>query len=323
MKIVSTADGKLTNDQENLFPLDDINGWLILDKPAGKTSTAVLNEIGKILQAKKRKIKIGHAGTLDPFATGILLVAFGEATKTVEYAMSSSKAYEFSITWGENRDTLDVDGKITETSDKIPTASEISSVLPSFVGDLQQIPPNYSAIKVAGVRAYSMARKGELVKLEPRQVTCYKLDLLEDNQTSSKFLVKCSKGFYVRSIARDIASKLGAFGYVSYLRRVVSGNFTINDTITLDSLKEILYTTGRQELARVLKPVSVVLDGILVQHVSLPDAQKLKQGQKLSYKGEDCKFVLVKCNGTEVAICKALDGVIMPIKVFNLKLGEN
>jgi tRNA pseudouridine55 synthase len=299
-----------------------INGWLVIDKPAGLTSTAVLNEIKRFIQAKQSKTKVGHAGTLDPFATGILMVALGEATKTIEYAMDSTKVYEFSITWGESRDTLDIDGKVTETADKIPTISEIKSVLPRFVGPILQLPPQYSALKVNGERAYDLARRGIEVELKPREVTCYKLELLDHFDKQSQFRVECSKGFYVRALARDIAASVNALGYVSALRRTQSGKFGIKHAISLASLKELLYTTGQQGLSGVLNPVSAVLDGILVQQLSLEDAKKLLCGQRITNKNGQEGLVLAINDKTEVAICKASNADLIPLKTFNILAKE-
>src|SRR6201996_631013 len=198
-----------------------VHGWVILDKPIGLTSTQAVAAVRRIFDDQKA----GHAGTLDPMATGILAIALGEATKTVPYAMDADKIYRFTATWGQARDSDDAEGAVTGTSDKRPTTAEIEAQLPCFTGPLNQVPPAYSAIKVAGERAYDLAREGEQVVLEPRPVQVFEARLLGSEKDWAEFEILCGKGTYVRSWVRDIALALGTLGYVSALRRTRLGPF--------------------------------------------------------------------------------------------------
>src|SRR5262252_310902 len=207
-----------------------VHGWVILDKPQGMTSTQAVGAVRRIFDAQKA----GHAGTLDPMATGILAVALGEATKTVPYAMDAEKAYRFTACWGEARDSDDAEGKVTAVSDRRPTRTEIEAALPRFVGELSQVPPAYSAIKVQGERAYDLAREGEAVDLAPRLVEVYEARLLAlSDPDHAEFEILCGKGTYVRSWVRDIAQALGTVGYVSQLRRTRIGAFQEKDSCPL------------------------------------------------------------------------------------------
>lgn len=297
-----------------------LNGWLVLDKPVGISSTGLLNQIKKLIQANQNHIKVGHAGTLDPEASGILLVALGEATKTVEYAMGARKIYDFTLTWGEDRSTDDSEGEVIATSDIRAGEEEVRNITREFVGKINQIPPKFSAIRVQGKRAYNISRQGGDVELGPREVMCYSADLIMHSQSESQFLIECGKGFYIRSFARDIAHALGTCAYVSVLKRTRSGQFGLEDAISLDCLKEVVYTSGLEGIAGILKPAHVVLDGILVQHITLSDARKLQQGQKVrcvSSVANEEKLAAMFENKL-VAICKASEGLMIPSKVFNL-----
>ena len=291
-----------------------INGWLVIDKPAGITSTDVTNQLKRLI----RPTKIGHAGTLDPFATGMLLVALGEATKLVEYVMDKKKSYEFTVCWGEDRDTLDLDGKVLGTCEKIPTKEEIQAILPEFLGLKAQVPPNFSAIRVAGKRAHQMSRDGEDFVLPPRNVTLHDINLVEHKDNQSKFVIKCGRGYYVRSLARDLAKRLETFGYVCALRRVSSGKFTIADVISLALIEEIVHNPGN-DLEKFILPVNAVLDDILVQQVNSQDSIKLQNGQKLPLviKGQDGDLVSANCSDHLVAICRIKNQFIFPVRVFN------
>ena len=295
---------------------EDINGWLIIDKPKGMTSNQVVNLTRKIFKAKKN----GHTGTLDPFATGVLPIAFGEATKLVPYVTDGIKEYEFVIKWGEETDSGDTEGLVTVSSDKRPTKEEICAVLPCFIGEIKQIPPAYSAIKIKGERAYSLARQGKNVEMPERIVQIFNLQLLEVlSESEAKFRVTCSKGTYVRTLGKDIARKLGTVGYLTELRRTKCGNFDLSQKILLENLENMDY--GRA-LKSCLLPIVTCLRDIAVIAVAEADAAKLQQGQALSPKGFDVSDLIGKegaavCNGVLVAIVRISERKIAPVRVFN------
>lgn len=291
-----------------------LNGWLVIDKPAGITSTDVVNRLKRLI----KPLKIGHAGTLDPFATGILLVALGESTKLVEYTMDKSKAYEFTVCWGENRDTLDIDGNVTDKCDKVPTKEEIEAVLAEFVGLKGQIPPNFSAIKVAGKRAYQMSRDGEEFVLPARNVILHEIKLLDHQNGFSQIYIKCGRGYYVRSLARDLAKRLDTLCYVSALRRVQSGKFTLSNAISLALIEEMVHNP-EIDMEKFMLPVNAVLDDILVQQVDDPGKIRLQNGQKLPLviKGQEGDIVSANCGDRLVALCRIKDQFIFPVRVFN------
>lgn len=213
---------------------EDVNGWLIVDKPRGTGSTDVVNFTRRFFNARKN----GHCGTLDPFATGVLPVAFGEATKLIPYVTDADKEYEFVLQWGEATSTGDPEGDVIAASEKIPSREEILAVLPSFIGRIEQVPPVYSAIKINGQRAYTLARKGEAVEMPSRMVEIYALELLEElPESRAKFRVSCSKGTYVRTFGQDIALRLGTVGHLKELRRTKCGKFDLKDAIKLETLK--------------------------------------------------------------------------------------
>lgn len=295
----------------------DINGWLIIDKPTGVGSTPVVNLTRKLFDAKKN----GHTGTLDPFASGVLPIAFGEATKLISYVMDGNKEYEFVLKFGEATDTLDLTGTVIQSGGKIPTDDEIKAVLPAFFGDITQIPPTYSAIKINGERAYDLARKGEQVEMPERIVTIYDLQFLgRVTESSAKFKVSCSKGTYVRTLGADIAQKLGTFGHLTALRRTKCGKFGIEDTILLENLKNLEYVDERKK--HLLSLLTCLCD-ITVIAVREEDAAKLKQGQSISPKsyevnqlmGQEAAAVL---DNKLVAMVWVEERKISPIRVFNL-----
>lgn len=296
---------------------DDVNGWLIVDKPQGMGSTDVVNVTRRLFNANKN----GHAGTLDPFATGVLPIAFGEATKLIPFVTDGIKEYEFVLQFGTATNTDDCEGEVISESDKIPTKDDILAVLPQFTGTITQIPPAYSAIKINGERAYKLARQGETVNIPPRQVTIYELELKE--QISSvlfKFRVLCSKGTYVRTLGKDIALKLNTVGHLQALRRTKCGIFSLSDTILLENIKNMVYTGNRQEF---LLPIETSLRDIAVIAVSEKDAVKLKQGQRISPKpylaevsaGSLCAALYLGCL---TALVRVDEDKISPIRVFNL-----
>lgn len=214
----------------------EINGWLNIDKPYGFSSAKVVAIVKRLLKAKK----VGHGGTLDPLASGILPICINKATKTTEKTMNFSKEYFFNITFSEERTTADAEGEVIKTSNIIPTENEIKNILNNFIGEIQQTPPIYSAIKVNGKRAYDLARNNQNVELQARLVKVFELNFLGfENEKTAKFSVKCGKGFYIRSLAVDISKALNTVGYVSYLRRTEVGIFNKDNMITLEKLKTI------------------------------------------------------------------------------------
>ena len=295
---------------------EDINGWLIVDKPRDIGSTQVVNLTRRLFNAKKN----GHAGTLDPFATGILPIAFGEATKLLPYVTDGRKEYEFVVQWGKATDTGDSEGKIVSESDKIPDREEILAVIPQFVGQINQVPPAYSAIKINGRRAYALARSGEEVSIPERTVEVYALELLEElPEGQARFRVECSKGTYVRSLGRDLAEKLGTCGFLQELRRTKCGFFSIKDTILLESLKKVVHS---EDLEKFLLPLLTSLRDIAVIALSEADAGKLRLGQSVSPRSYDVSHLCGKeaaavYNGELTAIVRIDERKIAPVRVFN------
>ncbi len=211
-----------------------VSGWVIFDKPKGMGSTEAVSKIKWLFNAEKA----GHAGTLDPLASGMLPIALGEATKTVPYVMDGSKIYSFTVTWGEERSTDDLEGPVTKTSDKRPTEDDILALLPNYIGTIQQTPPQFSAIKIDGERAYDLARSGETVAIPSREVEIYQLELVEINDAGQAvFEVECGKGTYVRSLARDMGRDLGCLGHIAELRRLEVAPFNEDDFVTLAELE--------------------------------------------------------------------------------------
>lgn len=254
---------------------DDVSGWVVLDKPDDMTSTHAVSAIRRIYNAQKA----GHAGTLDPLASGILPIALGEATKTVAWLMEARKTYLFTIKWGVSTDTQDREGKEIASSAVRPAPEAIRAALPDFIGDIQQVPPQFSAVKVDGERAYDLARSGETVELEPRQVTVYEAELVEtEGDDLSTFRFRSGKGFYIRALVRDLAAKLGAEGHVWRLRRTAVGPFTEADSVTLDALVDLGHKGAASER---LKPVETALDDIPALAINGEDAFKLRQGRPI------------------------------------------
>ena len=252
-----------------------INGWIILDKQSGITSRQAISKISKILKFKK----IGHGGTLDPLATGILPIALGEATKLISFIQQQKKKYSFTIRWGETRDTDDTEGKIIEKSNSRPNEAEIQNALASFTGKIYQIPPNFSAIKINGLRSYNLARRNILVRHKPRQIEVYEFNLKKIlNIDSAEFEVICGKGTYIRSLARDLAEKLNTKGHVAKLRRHFVGNFDEKDKIFIDFSKEIIHSPS---VLKKIIPIEKVLDDIPALFLTETEAMKLRQGQKI------------------------------------------
>lgn len=256
-----------------------ISGWLILDKPSGLSSTQALGRVRWLLDAQKG----GHGGTLDPLATGVLPLAFGEATKTLPFVLEKTKTYQFEVTFGAATTTADAEGEVTETSDTLPTQPEIEEVLPRFTGDIEQIPPAYSAIKIDGERAYKKARSGEKVDLKPRQVCVLRLELVQYDTGRTLFEAEVSKGTYIRSLGVDMASALGSCGHITQLRRTKIGNMTLANSLTLDEAeKKVAKAGGKGHIpANLLLPTDWVLDDIPALKVTAADAEKLMHGQNI------------------------------------------
>jgi len=308
-----------------------VHGWVVLDKPAGVTSTQAVAIVKHVFEAQKA----GHAGTLDPMATGVLAVALGEATKTVAYAMDGEKTYRFTASWGEARDSDDAEGAVTATSPKRPSREEIEAALPGFIGAIQQAPPCYSAIKVEGERAYDLARDGEAVTLEPRTVLIKSAQLLAlPDADHAEFEIHCGKGTYVRAWVRDLALALGTFGHVCALRRTRVGAFRAEDAIGLETLKGFMHSPAAFEH---LRPISTALDGIPAVAVTGPDAVRLRSGNPIliratqfariteaAAEGDDLQGLTVFCStgeGEPVALTALQAGELRPFRVFNFGTG--
>jgi tRNA pseudouridine55 synthase len=299
---------------------NEIHGWLILDKPQGLTSNQALGRLKRLFNPRK----VGHAGTLDPLATGVLPVAFGEATKTVAHAVDCAKTYDFTIHWGIETDTDDAEGKAVRTSDRRPDREAIEGALPAFLGDVMQTPPNYSAIKVDGERAYDLARDGEAVELAPRKVQIYDLGvtaLIAPDLT--RFVCECGKGTYVRSIARDLGRALGCYGHIASLRRTCVGPFHEDNAISLETLETLSNSDGGQDalLSKII-PVETALDGIPALAISGDDAARLKRGQPILIRGGNAPIlkgpIYATSRGVLVAIGEVERGEMHPIRVFNI-----
>lgn len=290
-----------------------VHGWVVLDKPLELGSTKAVGRVRWLFQAQKA----GHAGTLDPLATGILPIALGEATKTVPFLVDAAKAYEFDITFGVSTETLDAEGEVTGQSDVRPTHEQIESVLPRFIGAVNQIPPKYSAIKIDGKRAYDLARAGVAVEMKTRIVQIEAVRLVSLTGDVASFTVDCGKGTYVRSLARDICEAVGAEGHVSRLRRTRVGPFTLSRSITLDALS-LLCDGARAEEG--LLPLSTALDDIPVLAVTDPQQIALRQGRAIGAISpyHDTEWVLVESNGKPVALCQPRGLELIPKRVFNL-----
>ena len=299
----------------------DVHGWIVLDKPIGMTSTQAVAVVKRLFNAKRA----GHAGTLDPLASGGLPIALGEATKTVPFVMDGRKRYRFTVTWGEERDTDDTEGRVTHTSEARPTADAVRALLPRFTGLIEQIPPQYSAIKVQGERAYDLARDGEVVELKPRPVEIHELTLIEQQDNArSVFEAECGKGTYVRALARDIGRLLGCYGHISALRRTLVGPFDEQDMIPLAELEALCdrAASGEGSLADALLPVETALDDIPALAVTRADAARLHRGQAVLLRGRDAP----NCNGTVyvtvagrlLALAELGNGELIPKRVFNL-----
>lgn len=293
----------------------DISGWLVVDKPAGPTSTAIVNKVRWAFDAKKA----GHAGTLDPAATGILAVALGEATKTVPFITDATKAYRFTVRFGAATNTDDTEGETIATSDARPTDDEIRAALPGFEGDIMQVPPKYSAIKIDGQRAYALARSGEDVEIAARPLFVESLTLIDrpDPDQATLELV-CGKGGYVRSIARDLGEALGCFGHVTTLRRIWSGPFELEDAVTLDQIEDLAKST---DIDALLLPLEAGLTDIPELPATAEGAARMKNGNPGMVLAADAEYgdlAWASYQGQPVAVGTYRAGELHPSRVFNL-----
>ena len=299
-----------------------VNGWLIVDKPSGITSTTVVNRVKRLYDAAKA----GHGGTLDPLATGLLPIAFGEATKTVPYVMDGLKTYRFTLRLGQRTETDDAEGDVVEESDVRPSEEDIRAVLPQFIGNIQQTPPIYSAIKVNGERAYDLARANKPVVLEPRPIYIEGFQLIGYTDSDhADFLVMSGKGAYMRSLARDLAQVVGTEGHISALRRLKVGPFTENDAISLDELDSIGQIVALEQR---LLPVAAALDDIPALRLTEIEASRLKNGQTVSLLRKvdlqriadfiDGDTVLATGQDGPIALVRYMAGEVQPIRLLNL-----
>jgi tRNA pseudouridine55 synthase len=288
----------------------EVNGWVVLDKPVGMTSTHAVARLKRLFNAKKA----GHAGTLDPLASGVLPVAFGEATKTVPFVQDGEKAYRFTIQWGAETDSDDSDGTIVTRSDLRPETSAILAALPHFLGTIMQTPPAYSAIKINGERAYDIARDGETPELSPRPVTIHELVMTDFGADDATFEARCGKGTYVRAIARDLGRILGCLGHVSALRRTRVGPFSESDAVPLTHIEDASVPDAMRRVeAGLLELPQVVVDR--------DSAARLRRGQSILLRGRDTPgegAAYACCGGVVVAIGAIERGELVPGRVFNL-----
>jgi len=290
-----------------------VDGWVILDKPVGMTSTHAVSRLKRIYNAKKA----GHAGTLDPLASGILPVAFGEATKTVPFVQDGEKAYRFTVRGGMETDSDDADGKTVETSDLRPSVDQVVQALPNFVGTILQRPPAFSAIKIAGERAYDLARDGEIVEIEPRPVTINSLELVSSTDDTATLEAQCGKGTYVRAIARDLGRILGCYGHVIALRRTRVGPFAEADATVFADLEETA-----EDAVRHMRPVEAGLSELPCVVIDRNAAARLRRGQSILLRGREApaegETVYAACDGAPVAFGSVESGELVPSRVFNL-----
>ncbi|WP_430402607.1 tRNA pseudouridine(55) synthase TruB [Hyphomonas sp.] len=310
---------------------DPVSGWLNLFKPVEMTSTQAVAILKRLYNADK----VGHGGTLDPLADGILPIAFGEATKTVQWAMDSEKEYVFTIQWGVSTASQDAEGEVTSTSDTRPTREAVEAVLANYLGQIEQVPPKFSAIKVDGQRAYDLAREGEDFELKSREVMVHAASVIGMPDADHTVIhVTSGKGFYVRAMARDVAFDLGCDGHISQLRRTRVGTFGAADAIAISALQDM---TDKADLLAVLKPVQSVLAGIPDLAVSPSDAGDLRQGRTImllphvveAWRGarnpddEDDRLALATCNGIAIALGDVRAGHFEPVRVFNVREGRS
>ena len=290
---------------------NDINGWLVVDKPYGMGSTEVVSRLKHLLHP----MKIGHGGTLDPLATGVLPIALGTATRTVDFVMNGLKTYEFKVKFGIQTETDDVEGNVIATCDKIPSQQEINEILPAFIGNIDQMPPAYSALKIGGKRACDLMRQGQNVQMKSRIIHIEKLCLKDFSGSQALFEVVCGKGTYVRSLGRDIALKTGSVGHITYLRRTHNGAFDIKDSFLLENIEKMWYNNNLQEH---LFSLSTVLSDILELAVNEKQASNLCHGMSVFWDKplkEDAIYRAVFADEL-IAFVKVKGKMVLPFKVF-------
>jgi tRNA pseudouridine55 synthase len=292
-----------------------VHGWVVLDKPIGMTSTQAVGAVRRLFEAQKA----GHAGTLDPLATGILPIALGEATKTVPFAVDGEKAYRFTVRFGAETDTDDAEGKVVRTSGVLPTLEDIENVLPDFTGEISQVPPAFSAIKIDGNRAYDLARAGETVELEPRWIVVEDLRLVDMPDASTAVLeAECGKGTYVRALARDIGRTVGSAAHVIALRRTRVGPFHEEMSVQLPMLQE---AAEAGDIEQFLQPVEAALGDIPGLSVGPNDAASLSRGQAVLVRGRDAPILsgaaYAHFKGRILALGELEKGAFRPTRVFN------
>jgi tRNA pseudouridine55 synthase len=300
----------------------DVHGWLVLDKPVGMTSTEAVRIVKRLFAAKR----VGHAGTLDPLASGVLPIALGEATKTVPFVMEGRKTYVFTVRWGEERDTDDAEGQLIASSGDRPTGEAVRAVLARFTGRIAQAPPRFSAVKIAGERAYDLARDGEMVELAAREVVIHRLEWISAPDADRTVLAaECGKGTYVRALARDMGRTLGCLGHVEVLRRTAVGPFDQKSAILLDRLEGLATPSEAAPSSGggvPLMPVQSGLAALPALAVSSADAARLGRGQSVLLRGRDSPivegWVAVYAQGVLVALAEAGKGELRPRRIFNL-----
>jgi tRNA pseudouridine55 synthase len=293
-----------------------LHGWIILDKPVGLGSTQAVGAVKRILrEAGEPKTKVGHGGTLDPLASGVLPIALGEATKLCGRMLNATKGYDFTIGFGKETDTLDLEGELIANSDIRPTRGEVEAVLPRFTGEIGQFPPAYSAAKIGGKPAYVRARAGEQVEMRPRNVTIFDLRLTATDEDSATLSATVSKGTYIRSLARDIAKALNTVGHVTMLRRARAGPFSLDSAISLDFLEE---AAKARALTRTVLPLTAALDDIPALPVTSRQAEMLHQGQRLVGFPAQPGLCMAMLEGTPVALVEATADGLRVVRGFNL-----
>jgi tRNA pseudouridine55 synthase len=300
-----------------------VSGWIILDKPLGLGSTQAVAAVKRVFrQAGYGKVKVGHGGTLDPLASGVLPIALGEATKLTGRTLDASKVYDFTIRFGEETDTLDAEGGIMATSDVRPLLAEVEALLDRFTGEIEQVPPAFSALKVDGKRAYDLARAGEAVELKSRRVKIHALGGLQSGERRNDesleeitLTAHVSKGTYIRSLARDIAHALGTCGHVTYLRRTKAGPFNLEQAISLDNLEEI---AKGAPLEPYLLPLEAGLDDIPALTLSPEQAGAVRQGRVLTGMPQQDGLYWARCGKTPVALMELVSGNARVQRGFNL-----